>query len=272
MSGGKLTVLERGRRGLPLDHIEVIDMHAHIRVRFGVQYDRTGPEDIVAGMDRAGVDITLVTTSAPVSQVDSQRENRAVLDAMAACPGRILGYLRPWPTREPPTVREAEARLSRYTGLKLYDYRDVTYLYDGYGPYLAAANERCMPVLFHTWGQDVQLDAIRTLAARYPDTSMLAGHSGSANEAAYVQLAHDAPNVYLDLTYSLSPRGLVRRLVDAVGAERVVWGSDVALFSQGQQLGKVLGADIPEADKVKILGGNARRILDRAASQWGVER
>ena len=59
-----------------------------------------------------------------------------------------------------------------------------------------------------------------------------------------------------------SPRGVVRRLVDAVGAERITWGSDMVFFNIAHQLGKVLGADLSAEDQKKILGGNARRILD----------
>ncbi len=47
------------------------------------------------------------------------------------------------------------------------------------------------------------------------------------------------------------------------GVEKVVWGSDVYCFSQTQQIGKVLGAKIPDKAKSQILSGNARRLLER---------
>ena len=46
-----------------------------------------------------------------------------------------------------------------------------------------------------------------------------------------------------------------------VGAERIVWGSDTILFAASHQIGKVVFADIAEADKVRILGGNAKRLF-----------
>jgi predicted TIM-barrel fold metal-dependent hydrolase len=47
----------------------------------------------------------------------------------------------------------------------------------------------------------------------------------------------------------------------AVGAERIIWGSDITFLNQAHQLGRVIGADLSEEEKRLILGGNARRIL-----------
>jgi len=66
----------------------------------------------------------------------------------------------------------------------------------------------------------------------------------------YVAMANEHANVYLDLAYSRSPRGLVAELVERVGVAKVVWGSDAYFFNQAQQIGKVLGARIADADKM----------------------
>ena len=108
-----------------------------------------------------------------------------------------------------------------------------------------------------------EFEAVRSVAPRYREVSLLLAHSGCVKEDEYIRVAADFPNVYLDPTFSGSPRGLIGRFVDAVGAGKVVWGSDVYFFSQTQQIGKVLGADIADEDKVMILSRNAQRILDR---------
>jgi predicted TIM-barrel fold metal-dependent hydrolase len=46
-----------------------------------------------------------------------------------------------------------------------------------------------------------------------------------------------------------------------LGADRVIYGSDVGGRSFGSQLGKVMAADIPEATRRQILGENLRRLL-----------
>ena len=49
--------------------------------------------------------------------------------------------------------------------------------------------------------------------------------------------------------------------VRELGADRVIYGSDVAGRSFASQLGKVQGADIPDAAKKKVLGENLKRLL-----------
>ncbi|MEA3366132.1 MAG: amidohydrolase family protein, partial [Candidatus Hydrogenedentes bacterium] len=75
------------------------------------------------------------------------------------------------------------------------------------------------------------------------------------------QLANEHKNLYLELAMSLSPRGLVAWFVEQVDAAKIVWGSDFCFLDHAQQIGKVLGVDIDERDKRKILSDNALRIL-----------
>jgi predicted TIM-barrel fold metal-dependent hydrolase len=57
--------------------------------------------------------------------------------------------------------------------------------------------------------------------------------------------------------------------VRELGAERVIYGSDVGGRSFASQLGKVLGADVPDSAKELILGGNLRRLLAPALQAKG---
>lgn len=257
------TLLERGRHGMPLDDLDIVDMHAHIGVRYGVPGD-TDAAALVAAMVLTGIAQTIIAPSAPLSAANADRDNEEVLASVRAFPGQLLGYLRPWPVREAVALDEAARRIGAgYAGVKFHDSTGISYDHASYVPYLAVAHEQHRPVLFHTWGQRAQFEAIDTISQCYPNASLIVGHAGSYDEEAYIALARKCGNVYLDLTLSYSPRGLVERFVAALGAHRLVWGSDTALFSQAQQLGKVLGAKIADEDKHSILSLNARRILDR---------
>jgi predicted TIM-barrel fold metal-dependent hydrolase len=67
--------------------------------------------------------------------------------------------------------------------------------------------------------------------------------------------------VAVDLAGSDPTAGLTEMAVRELGAERVIYGSDVAGRSFASQLAKVQGADIPEEAKRLILGGNLKRLL-----------
>lgn len=256
------TLLERGRRGDSLADLEIIDLHAHFSP-FCFTIPETSAESMVATMDRIGVKSTVCSSMACMI-AETTWGNDQVRDAMHAFPGRILGYFSVYPYNAADVARETEQRIKeRFTGLKLHSSNGFAYNDPNYAPAYEAANACRMPVLLHVWGEEKSFSEIREMANRYPDANFLLAHSGSANPQGYVKMANSLPNVYLDLAYSVSPPGLVRSFVEVVGAEKITWGSDVYFFSQAQQIGKVLGAKIPEADKIRILSTNAREILGR---------
>jgi predicted TIM-barrel fold metal-dependent hydrolase len=253
---------DRVRQGLPVTDIEIIDLHGHIgRCNFAT------PEltlDVhVATMDRMGVDLAVVSHMQTMSW-EMAHANDEVLAAMRAYPGRMLGYISLWPCDAGTVQREMEQRLAQgFTGIKLHRANGFPYTDAAYAPAFALAHERRLPVLLHTWGDDGSFGEVRELSQRYPDAPILMAHAGVMAEAQYIAVAQECPNVYLDPTISRTPRGLWERLVAAVGAEKLTWGSDAVFYSMTPHLGKVGGANITEEAKRLILGGNARRILDR---------
>lgn len=259
MSAG---LLERLRRGDNLRDLNIIDVHGHIgRINFTIP--NIGLDALVAGMDRSGVTRVIVSHMRCMSG-DCAWGNAEVLKAMREYSGRILGYLSFWPSDAQAVAAEVEKyRSAGFTGLKLHDANGFAYDNPAYEPAYEYANARRLPVLFHTWGGENEFKQIRAISRKYPELSLLLTHVGSMNEAGYIQIARDCANVHLELALSRSPRGLVARLVEALGADNVIWGSDVYFMDQASQLGKVAAACISEEDKLKILSGNARKILDR---------
>ena len=93
-----------------------------------------------------------------------------------------------------------------------------------------AANERRLPILFHTFGQDHQFAQVDEIARRYPDASILVAHLRTMNEEGYHRIAREHPNVFVDTVGSGAARGLVERAVAAIGANKIVWGSDAYCY------------------------------------------
>jgi predicted TIM-barrel fold metal-dependent hydrolase len=255
-------LLQRARAGLTLSEAPIVDVHGHIGT-YAFSIPDVSPAGLVTVMDRIGIR-SIICSHMRTMSAEMERANNEVLEAMQAFPGRILGYISLWPADKAALRAEVETRLAQgFTGIKLHRINAFPYTDPFYEDAHAIANERRLPVLCHTWGEEDSFREIAELSARAPEASYMMAHSGSSNEARYIELARTCDNVYLDLTMSLCPRGLVERLVTGAGPDKVVFGSDAYFLSQTQQIGKVLGAKISEEDKHKILGLNALRILDR---------
>jgi predicted TIM-barrel fold metal-dependent hydrolase len=98
------------------------------------------------------------------------------------------------------------------------------------------------------------------LARRHPAAALICGHTGADWEIG-IRSIRDCKNVSVDLSGSDPCAGMTEMAVRELGAERVIFGSDAGGRSFASQLGKVTGADISEAAKRLILGGNFKRLL-----------
>ncbi|NLC44896.1 MAG: amidohydrolase family protein, partial [Clostridiales bacterium] len=103
------------------------------------------------------------------------------------------------------------------------------------------------------------------LAIRYPNVSFFLDHAGrsfaAAEENAYY--AKKYPNIYLQLTYTTVPQGIIEYLCSEGLADKVLYGTDAPMRDPRPQLTWITYADISVEDKKKILGGNMLSILER---------
>lgn len=124
-----------------------------------------------------------------------------------------------------------------------------------------------VPILQHTWlkvsgnepGESTPYDVV-ALAKRHPEVQFVCVHTGGDWERG-IRIIRDTKNVSAEIAGSNPTAGFVEMAVRELGAERVIYGSDVGGRSFASQLGKVLGAEIPDSAKELILGENLRRLL-----------
>ena len=236
----------------------IVDMHAHYGKWGGFPIWGGDADDMVAEMDRIGVEKIFLSHHACISP-ETPWGNDQVLDGMRRFPDRILGYAACYPMGDSPPLNEIERCIDAgMRGIKLHNGIGVPYDDERYRPVWQFADERRLPVLLHTWGA---MDKYESVFEQYHRAPILLGHSGSSKPEKYVEYARKYPNVWLELCYSRAPYGVPECFVREVGAERVLFGSDAPWMSMQQQLGRVLFADISDADKRTILVQNPRRIL-----------
>jgi uncharacterized protein len=129
----------------------------------------------------------------------------------------------------------------------------------------AVANE--VVILQHEWlvtggsgpTESTPFDVVE-LARRHPKLQIVCAHTGGNWELG-IRVIRSTPNVYCGIGGSDPTSGFVEMAVRELGAERVLYGSDVGGRTFASQIAKVEGANISDADKRLILGGNLRRLL-----------
>lgn len=153
-------------------------------------------------------------------------------------------------------------------------------------PVIRAAAEHRLPVLHHVWqnrmrfwpGQDAS-DArdLSRLARRHPGTPFILAHIGGGGDYRHTfAVVRDQPNLYLDVSGSGVDRGMLDDALEAVGAERLVWGSDVTMETALAKLRALEVIGLAPAELARIRWGNARRIFPPGSfsvvERWVEER
>lgn len=130
---------------------------------------------------------------------------------------------------------------------------------------------------------DEQTGALREIAQQFPDLRIAIGHFGMVTREGWLEQIRLAqlPNVFVEsggitwlfhkefYPYPSAVRS-IREAADIVGYDKLMWGSDyprtMTAITYKMSLDFIEKTnEIPEADKQRILGGNAKQFYDFAA-------
>jgi len=247
--------------------VPVIDMHGHCGSWERTTTPLKSPEAFVRSMDRCGIDAFVMSSFAAVHG-ETRAGNKEAADWVAEFPDRLYAYVVVNPNDPEGSLADVTRYLregSNFVGLKLHCYLHGAQLHDrGYAKCLAFSNENDLPVLVHGGGKD-DWDGI---CLQYPNANFIMAHAclwdGVDPEGrALFERVGTTPNLYVDVCGSAAYRGSLRKLIDLVGADKILYGSDFPLFDFAWELGRVTLADITDEEKRLICGDNARRIFKR---------
>jgi predicted TIM-barrel fold metal-dependent hydrolase len=110
---------------------------------------------------------------------------------------------------------------------------------------------------------------VATLAKRFPDVAMICGHSGGDWELG-ARAIRPYENVFFEFSGADPQSGSVDYAVNELGADRIVWGGHGPSRSFSTELSKILDANISHADRMKIFGGNYRKLSAKIFKGKGV--
>jgi len=104
--------------------------------------------------------------------------------------------------------------------------------------------------------------AVGRMASGYPAPVILCSVALDILSEALAVMAK-LPNVLLE-THELHAPGALKLVADRGGADRIVFGSGAPRRSIASSLHYILGSELSDEEKERILGGNIRRILEAA--------
>lgn len=234
-------------------------------------------EDLVASMDEAGIDVS-IACGFPWRDPALCREHNAYLaDAARRFPGRIawLATVSPESATAGQDTIDALASGASGVGELNADAQSIELEHPGGIDQVAAACAQAgLPLMLHASepvghtypGKGTATpDRFAAFAGRNPATTVIAAHWGGGLpfyelmpevRAACANVVYDsAASTYL---YDWS---VFRRVIDLVGADRVLFGSDYPLLAQRRFLARATAALDPGGETTAVLGGNALKLF-----------
>ncbi|PRY49600.1 uncharacterized protein (TIGR03086 family) [Geodermatophilus tzadiensis] len=253
--------------------LDPVDAHVHARTRGS---DSMGFQSLRTALASGGMTHALV----------SWQDNAFIDEVTAGVPWltRLV-----WVSPGGPGPDDVRRRLSGgAVGLKLHPtYDEYPADAPGLDPFLQAAADAGVPVAVHTAPGPSDPDLVRRLAERFPQVPFVLYHTFLGPEEGRRRAARHAqqlPNLHLETSWCRSAE--VRRLIDEVGAERVLFGSDAAtdgpvhfvrsppnieMTENYNESLLVLARQLPAPTLRALLQDNTRRLFGLAGPRPGEE-
>ncbi|NNM87743.1 MAG: amidohydrolase family protein [Phycisphaerae bacterium] len=247
-----------GRTGQKPEGIRLYDNHGHIGGSSGHYHVPDGDVNtLVHEMDRFGIEKVCLFSLVGVF-TDEVHGNNHTIDAVQRHPERFIGFTLVNPHRGPDGMRRELERCAK-AGLRGIKLIPTYQCYPEEGPNIDIAcewaNGREQLILNHYWGGAAQIER---LVATYPKACFFTGHTTTA----YAEVMKKYANLYVCTCPVLEPRA-VEQVVDAIGADRFLFGSDLTDLPIAWGIGPILFARLGERQRRMILGENLRALLQR---------
>lgn len=260
--------------------MRIWDLHCHFPTGGGLTSEqRIGR--LLRAADRMNVERLCLYMGYPWSQdpppADFRRQNDQVLGVLPKWPDRLLGFVYLSGKYRQESLAELDRCVANgpMVGVKLWVAKHCN------APELDAiirrAHELNAVIFQHTWfkvmdnypGESTPNDLVE-LSQRHPQINLICGHTGGDWEKGIRAIAPHK-QIYSDLAGSEPVAGYTEMAVRELGADRVIYGSDVSGRSFASQLAKVYGADISDEAKKKIFAGNLIKLLTPILEAKGIK-
>ena len=242
----------------------IIDSHAHVDEVPALGW-MDPASSLVALMDDAGIDQAIVMTYTELPAVNPNALEY-LAEQIGRYPGRLIGYVRlhPW---YPEALDLLERALGEFQmkGIKLHPVGNLSHPGSEVTlRIIRRAAEHRAPVLFHCGDEALTTPLQIGIAAEaVPEATIILGHMGGyfhTDEA--IDVARRYPNVYLE-TSAMPYPALIRRAIDEIGPERVLFASDGPGCLPKLEVHKVRLAGLSRSEEERVFAANIQDVLTR---------
>lgn len=245
----------------------VVNWHEHVWLNNHLRLNEEQCDHLVQDAEMTNTDIlvcSLPVLAQSVTPEEFIRCNNALALALRKYPDKMRGFafVNPGYHRESlEEIRRCVEDLGMI-GVKLY------YQYRIDDPVMRDLLELCIrldiPILMHAGKLNDHPETqpfisngvhFAAVAREYPEARLIMAHIGGGGDWEWsLKAIADFPNIFTDISGSVCDNGMVEKAADLLGAGRLLFGTDGS-YSAG--VGKILGADLSDFDKVTILDNPA---------------
>jgi len=235
-------------------------------------------DELIASMDEAGVNISVIANIGWTTHELCVETNDYILESISRYPQRLIGFGAVQP--QSPDAAVAEIERCAKAGIKgigemrpdiqLFDLTDEFMM----APFVEAVRKHKLILLTHTSepiGHNypgkggITPDILYPFITSFPDLTIVCAHWGGGLPfyALMPEVRKAITNVFFDTAASplLYTPQVYNQVIQLVGAERILFGSDYPLLAQGRLIEEIKALDLPEEIENLILSGNAQRLL-----------
>jgi len=239
-------------------------------------------DELIDALDRAGIARAVIVNIDWASHELCRRTNDYIMQSVARYPDRLVGF----GTVSPQAGEAALAELDCLAdgGIRgIGEIRpDANWLDPTATPVIEPLLDKLrayrMILLLHTSEPvghnypgkgDIIPSCLYPFLIRYPAVNIVCAHWGGGLPFYFLmpEVRRALPHVYFDTAASplLYESRIYQQVIQLVGSDRILFGSDWPLLGPERSLAEVNALDIDEATRHQILEGNAIRLLEPPA-------
>jgi len=197
--------------------------------------------------------------------IDTPRGNDEIAAVLRRYPDRFVGFAGANPWYEEEALKELDRAVGKlgFKGLKLHPaLQGILACDDLVYPLVERAIKLRIPVYIHSGTPPYSLPfQIGELANTFPEATIIMGHFGyDAFWTDVLPVAKKNDNLFLE-TSRHPVNQHVERCVEELGAERILFGTDLPYTNPYREVEKIRLLKINEEARRKILGENMAEIL-----------